>query len=106
MLPPARHALHVDGPAGRCGSEAHRAGARPLPRHAVRRRGAKGSAKGSAKGTVHTRRTGCPRLRATRPRFPGQGQRLSSPAGCPAVFCDTDSSLSDLDCGPAKQKGF
>lgn len=92
MLLPARHALHVDGPAGPCGSGAHRPGARPLPDHATRRR--------RAKGTVHTHRTGvsAPACRARpRPRFLGQRQRLSSPGGCPAIFCDTDSSISDLE---------
>lgn len=85
MLPPARHALHVDGPAGRCGSEAHRAGARPLPRHAARRRGAKGSAKGStkgsAKGTVHTRRTGLSAPARRAPAFPGPGAAALEPCG-------------------------
>lgn len=81
MLPPARHALHVDGPAGRCGSEAHRAGARPLPRHAARRRGAKGSAKGSAKGTVHTRRMGLSAPARRAPAFPGPGAAALEPCG-------------------------
>lgn len=81
MLPPARHALHVDGPAGRCGSEAHRAGARPLPRHAARRRGAKRSAKGSAKGTVHTRRTGLSAPARHAPAFPGPGAAALEPCG-------------------------
>lgn len=81
MLPPAWHALHVDGPAGRCGSGAHRAGARPLPRHAARRRGAKGSAKGSAKGTVHTRRTGLSAPARRAPAFPGPGAAALEPCG-------------------------